>query len=61
MDVHYRAIQSVSPKQAKAFFSHCQVSLIIDDWLGEQASRKAEEDILPQPFNDLFEVFWDLL
>jgi transposase len=59
LDVHHRAIQSVSPKQAKAFFSHCQVPLI-DDWLREQA-RQEEEGILPQPFNDLFEVFWDLL
>ena len=59
LEVHHRSIRAVTPKQAKAFFSHCQVPLI-DDWVQEH-TRKKEVGILPQPFNDIFETLWDLL
>jgi transposase len=59
LDVHHRSIRMVTPKQAKAFYSHCKVPMI-DDWVREHERNKSN-GVLPEPFNELFEAIWDLL
>ena len=59
LSVHHEALCSVTPQMAKKFFSHCKVPMI-DDWLKEQ-SRHDPNAVLPEPYNEFFEILWDLL
>ena len=55
---HWKALDSVTPRKARAFFSHCKVPLI-DDWIRRYESM--ENGILPEPFDSMFEALYDCL
>ena len=56
-DVHWQALQSVSPAMAKQFFKHCKVPMM-EEWLEEQAARNRSDfwEFLPEPLNELMET-----